>query len=629
MRDGQGERNPASESASPQPEESIADIADEVTDDPKAPARGNDLVEDPAEDADGGARDDPDQDGPEPKPVSARAARAGRADDGAGRRATGVSHGRSSRHRRAPAQSGFVRGAKIGARVLVALLAVVVLTGTGFVWHTLRVVVDNAPHGSAVPVPPAPTVAASGTTPPKPVNGKEQTILLLGNDSRDGATPAELAALGTGDDGGSMATDTIMVLHVPANGKRAALISFPRDSWVNIPGYGMSKINSAYADGYVDAMNKGGTAKDARSAGILLLIQTLDELTGLRINHYAMVNLLGFYEISEAIGPVRVCLNQAMGPSKVYGATGVGLDAGWEGDQYAYNYSGINLRAGWNSIVGKQALAFVRQRHGLPNGDLDRIKRQQYFLSAVLDKLTSAGMLLNPMKFSSVLSTISKTLFTDPDLDLIKFVAQVQDIATGNIAFGTIPNSFGTSPGGLSIENVDPDEVRAYIEKLTGESTDSKLAKAKAAPPAQVSVIVLNESDKDGVATANAAALQKIGMNATVGDAYEQSAQTIIKYPDGSQGQAKTVGRYVPGARLVLSSEVSTVTLILGADGLQARSLRAKATSAPVSSSAAGSGASGTDGAGSAPGSGAATGSPSVTFTGDGTVDQNAKSCIN
>ncbi len=152
--------------------------------------------------------------------------------------------------------------------------------------------------------------------------------------------------------------DTMMVLHVPGKGKSASVISFPRDSYVAIPGHGMAKLNAAYPDGYASVANQGGTAAAAQSAGVNLLVQTLQQLSGLTIDHYAQVSLLGFLRISNAIKGVPVVLCTAQ----------------QEVD------SGINLPAGRSVIQGPQAMAFVRQRENVPGSDFGRIERQQYFL---------------------------------------------------------------------------------------------------------------------------------------------------------------------------------------------------------------------------------------------------------
>jgi LCP family protein required for cell wall assembly len=161
----------------------------------------------------------------------------------------------------------------------------------------------------------------------------------------------------------------MMVLHAPADGRKATVIGIPRDSYVAIPGHGMNKINAAYAFGYHDGHQNKSTA--AR-----LAVETVQNLTGLAIDHFVQVDLIGFYRISKVIGKVHVNL---CAPAKEAN-------------------SGIDLPKGVSQIDGKQALAFVRQRYGFPNGlgDIDRIHRQQYFLSAAFRKISSAGMLLNP-----------------------------------------------------------------------------------------------------------------------------------------------------------------------------------------------------------------------------------------
>src|SRR5947208_3538671 len=137
---------------------------------------------------------------------------------------------------------------RVAARLAVAIVSLLALLGSGLAWATYQNFTASIKHGDPVPA------LAAGQ---KDVDGKDQNILLLGNDSRAGATPAELRALSTQDDGGSVNTDTMMVLHVPAGGGKATVISFPRDSWVGIPDNGKGKINSAYGDGYVAAKNAG------------------------------------------------------------------------------------------------------------------------------------------------------------------------------------------------------------------------------------------------------------------------------------------------------------------------------------------------------------------------------------
>jgi LCP family protein required for cell wall assembly len=490
------------------------------------------------------------------------------------------------------AQSSSIRRATVlSGRVLLVLISVAALIGSGIAWATYRQFSQGIQHGQALPELP------KGT---KRIDGKDQNILLLGNDSIAGATRAEVHALGTTMDRSDSATDTMMILHIPADGKKATIISFPRDSWVNIPGHGMFKLNAAYIDGFNDAAAQG--AKDLltkQSAGILLTAQTLSNLTGLHVDHYVQVNLLGFYEISEAIGGVNLCLNEAQNKYT-------------EGDpSHPNGYSGIDLKKGWNkNVKGAQALAFVRQRHGLPRGDIDRIVRQQYFLSAVFKKATSGSTLLNPFRLQKLLDSVKRSLVTDPKLDILQFIQQFSKIAGGNVQFGTPPWSFGQADG-QDVVLVQPAAVKQYVEKFIGIPQDAKLAHARPVPPSQVSVTVLNEANRDFVATQNSNTLGKAGFLATAGpDTDERTDQTAIEYPDGMQPQAKALAQYVPGALLELSPSVSKVTLVLGSDGLVAHATPAAPQAKPKTSASA------------KPPS-------SPTPSGVTNATQNSKSCIN
>ena len=179
-------------------------------------------------------------------------------------------------------------------------------------------------------------------------------------------------------------------------------------------------------------------------------MRTIEDLTGLSIDHFVQIDLLGFYRISNAIGGVDVCLNNAVKEAN----------------------SGIDLKAGHQSIQGTQALAFVRQRYGFPQGDLDRIKRQQYFLSAVFRKMSSAGTLLNPIKLQNLLKAVSSSLQMDPDLVPSKLATQMQNLQAGNFSFTTIPTQgFADVQIDGQTQNVvvvDAAAMPSFIGKLIG-----------------------------------------------------------------------------------------------------------------------------------------------------------------
>jgi LCP family protein required for cell wall assembly len=437
----------------------------------------------------------------------------------------------------------------VGVRALFASISLVLIIGSGIAWVTFTNFTADVPHGL-----PVPALGPDETDP----DGSAQNILLIGSDTRAGATHAELKALHTGQDKSTVNADTMMVLHVPADGGHPTLVSFPRDSWVVIPGHGKGKINSAYPDAYYAAKSAGKTERQAESAGILLTIRTIHALTGLYIDHYMQVSLLGFYRISEAIGGVRVCLLHAQ-------------NASTDRDAYGSGYSGIDLPKGVSVIEGVQALAFVRQRHGLPHGDLDRIKRQQYFLKAAFQKITSAGTVLNPFKLRDLLKAISSSLLVDPSLDLLSLARQFETLTAGRISFVTIPNNGSQLiyPDGVetSIVAVDRAAMPSFIAALDGKS-DAAYTSATPATPGKVTADVLNGTDIPLLASRNAAALRHLGFKTNLIDSTSSPAQTsLVEYPAGREAQAKAVAAVVPRAKPVLTPEVSRVTVVLGADG--------------------------------------------------------------
>lgn len=440
------------------------------------------------------------------------------------------------------------RGLIVGVAVLATVLSVAIVAVSGWAWSTY--------HGFTSDLRRVNAIGGAGK-PSQDIDGKAQNLLIAGNDDRDTATNAELRQLGTTRDGGSYNTDTMMLVHLPANGQKATVISFPRDSYVAIPGHGMGKLNSAYVNGMQD--HDGDKAAGAR-----LLVQTIENLTGLTVDHFVQVDLLGFYRISNAIGGVPVNLCEA---------------------QHEPN-SGINLPKGVSTIKGRQALAFVRQRYGLPHGDLDRIKRQQYFLSAAFRKVSSAGTLLNPFKLRKLLAAVSNSLQMDNALDPLKLAEQFQDLTAGNLIFKTIPTHGSKNTDAGSALVVEPREVQQFVDQLAGGS--GGFGNAKTVSPGSFTVDVLNGSTEDGAANRNAGALRQLGFKiGTVDTAKSRSAMTVIEYPQGMQAQAKTLAAQIPGVTGQQTNSVQRVTLLLGADGLTVSSAHSSPSATQHPSTAA------------------------------------------
>ncbi|MES9538710.1 MULTISPECIES: LCP family protein [unclassified Actinomadura] len=237
--------------------------------------------------------------------------------------------------------------------------------------------------------------------PGKNVEGTENW-LLVGSDSR-----ADSATTGEGNQvwkPGQQRTDTIMLLHLPADRKKAYIVSFPRDSWVEIPGYGAQKINAAFSFG-----------------GPKLLIETMENLTGVRIDHFGAIDFEGFKSMTDALGGVTVNIKQSVyDPAR---------KKRWE--------------AGRQKLNGDDALLFVRQRYNLPNGDFDRIKRQQAFLGALAKQAADRGTLSNPLKLDRFLSALTKSISVDEGVsagDLRSLALSMRGIRPSDVMFMTLPH---------------------------------------------------------------------------------------------------------------------------------------------------------------------------------------------
>ena len=372
-------------------------------------------------------------------------------------------------------------------------------------------------------------------------DGAAQNILLIGDDHRPAdATPQELAELGTQSDGGATNTDTMIVLHIPSGGGSATMISFPRDSWVPIPGHGTFKLNSAFTDGAADG---GGDA-----GGVRLLIQTIQQMSGLQIDHFVRVSLLGFYQVVKALGPIQVCLNEPAHDSN----------------------SNVDLPAGVSTLNASQALSFVRQRDGLPRGDLDREVRQQYFLSQEARKTLSAGTLLDPVKVTNLLHGVGDAVQIDDGLSIPSLVDTFRSIDLSDIRSTTIPTSGTPTIDGYSTVAVDSAAIPAFIQGIVGPP--AAYTAAAAAAPSTVHVSVENGAGTPRGATTASTALTAEGfVVGAPGDA-ATTGTTVVEYPQGAESAAKAVVAVVPGAVAVPSTTVTGVTLVLGTDGHTVRS---------------------------------------------------------
>ncbi len=245
-----------------------------------------------------------------------------------------------------------------------------------------------------------------------PAPGSGTNWLITGSDSRQGLTRAQERALSTGVDISGQRSDTIMILHLPAGGGLPVLISIPRDSYVNIPGHGMNKINAAFTFG-----------------GPKLLAQTVQNATGLYINHYMGIGFGGFVRVVDAIGGVRMCLVAPLHEAS----------------------SGVHLKKGCQTLSGGQALAYVRDRHSFNTQDLQREQDQRLFLKALLRKMTSAGVMLDPFASIPAASDTASALTVDPGASLYQLIEVARAMRNPITTTVPIANSNYVTPAGDSV----------------------------------------------------------------------------------------------------------------------------------------------------------------------------------
>ncbi|GHF26278.1 LytTR family transcriptional regulator [Amycolatopsis deserti] len=474
----------------------------------------------------------------------------------AGRPPAGRARPPAARDRAAPAQvrrrppppPPRRRPSRRGAKVAVGLVSLLVMSLTGYAWAAMQGLVNGLTTTDVI----------DGN---QPADGARD-ILLVGMDSRTDAQgnplPEDLLAqLRAGVADGEENTDTLIMVHIPNDGSKAVAISLPRDSYVTIPGFGKHKINSAYARAKAAERKKlqdeGET--DAKSievqsnqAGAKTLIQTVEQLTGSTIDNYASVNLLGFSEITQAIGGVDVCLK----------------------DNVNDPYSGAKFTKGQHTISGVEALEFVRQRHGLPRGDLDRVVRQQVFMAGMARKVLSAGTLADPGKLNSLTDAIKKSVVLNQGWDIIGFAQQMKGLTGGQLEFRTIPvvnMDYSTPEDGQAIQ-VDPGQIREFVRGITAPAQPAQQAEAGAAKSA-TTVDVRNGTGREGLASTVLQSLTAKGFTGGQTSNTTSRKSTVVRYPAGGQDAAQQVADALgSGATIEQDPTVTSghVVVLIGSD---------------------------------------------------------------
>ena len=271
---------------------------------------------------------------------------------------------------------------------------------------------------------------------PEKVQAGATNLLLLGSDSR-------AAALGSAEAGDSsdQRSDTMMWVHIPADHKNIYMMSIMRDTWVEIPGQGEAKMNSAMALG-----------------GIPLVVQTLEGMFGTRLDHVAVIDFEGFKAMTDSLGGVSVNVPQA------------------------FNTKQFSFSEGKQQLTGEEALAFVRERKAFSDGDYQRVKNQQLFLKAVMSKFLTAETLTNPVKVSSLVDTVSPYISADKSFDAAAaggLAIGLRDVRSSDVVSFTLPTlGIGTSNDGQSIVLRDDAAINSIGKALADDSLRSYVQEA-------------------------------------------------------------------------------------------------------------------------------------------------------
>ena len=414
-------------------------------------------------------------------------------------------------------------------------LAALVLVASGFSYLVIR---DVGSIGASHAITSGPSAGA-------------QNILLMGLESRrdwnGNILPASiLAKLHAGNSQavangtGGNATNTLILIHIFAGGKKAVGFSIPRDDWVNFAGtvgpQQVGKIDQAYGVSmYYEqaklrqqnpAMGQDQLAFLGNEAGRRAAVATVEKLTGMHIDHFAEVNLDGFYELAKVVGGVEVCLNHAVRDPK----------------------SGAHFHRGYQHLDAAQALSFVRQRDGLPNGDLDRTHRQQAFIDSVMHQLRTQGVLGDLTKVSALLSVAKQYVITDAGWNLLDFASQMRSLTSGNLVFRTLPITGFATIDGQDANVVSVPAIQAIVHAVFFPKPVRRQARPHTAAPvkpsgAATTVDVLNGGPTTGLAARISAALVKAGYRAgTVGNTPSRTA-TSVSYGPGAMANAAALAR--------------------------------------------------------------------------------------
>lgn len=405
---------------------------------------------------------------------------------------------RTSRKGRRSRRSGYRR--MLIRRWAVAVLSLLVFTVTGYGWSQYHDLMKGIGRSEAI----------RGDT-PKSADGDTNT-LIMGLDSRldengNPLPPQIYQALHAGDQqAGGYNANVLMLVHLPGNGARATAISIPRDDYVSLPGspdgIAKGKIKQAYGFAFdqkynelvaAGMTNRSSLEQQSRDAGRREELTTVSRFLGdVPIDHFVEVTLVGFYQLTQIVAPITVCLTQDTSDS----------------------YSGADFHRGYQQITATQAVAFVRQRRDTAHPqrnftDLDRERRQQAFIASLAYQLRQAGTFFNPGRLHALVTVAKQNIVADINLEMLSFTNQGSALTAGNINFTTLPIvRFGTDPAGEDINIVDVPAIQTLVRNLIGEHTPPPTAppststrnRATTKGAASATVDVVNATNRHGLA---------------------------------------------------------------------------------------------------------------------------------
>ncbi|MFI5615852.1 LCP family protein [Streptomyces sp. NPDC051567] len=394
----------------------------------------------------------------------------------------------------------------------------------------------------------------------RPQAGHGVNFLLVGTDGREKISADEKREYRLGG-APCHCTDTIMLVHLSADRERASVISLPRDSYAEVPAHqdlvtGKAhkahavKLNAAYAEG-----------------GPNLTVRTVENMTRVKIDHYLEVDFTSFMRTVDAVGGVEICTAKAMHDP----------------------YTGLDLLPGTHRLTGGQALQYVRSRHVDGASDLGRMQRQQRFVAALLQQATGGGMLLNPVKFKEVTSTLLGSVRADRGFGSEQMIAlgqAMRDFAPSSSEFASVPvgdPAFQVKGIGSTVKWDEPKaaklfealrEDRPLTPARPGGQPGGRPAGPAAVPvdvpPQQVRVQVENGTRTDGLGGQVDAALRATGFDTTRAPgngASREIRRTVITYDPRWDRSARTVSAALPGSELrAVAGRGRTVLVTAGAD---------------------------------------------------------------